>query len=220
MTDLKNIKGLIWDMDGTLYRYDEIFKTACNHAAAKTACQVRPNYTYDYALEQCIRSEKECGFSLYWFHQETKMTFDELHFVYHDSIDEKVIERNERMGAVLRVLSQQSVLLTNASRGWATRVMNHLDMADIFHQGNILALEDFDFQPKGRGTLGFEKAIEHLGFAPEEILMVEDLPRNLIKAKEAGLKTALVHHGVLPDDQSMADFLFDDAIQLAEKLAA
>lgn len=219
MTDLKNIKGLIWDMDGTLYRYDEIFKTACNHAAAKTACQVKSHYTYEYALEQCIQSEKDYGFSLYWFHQETKMTYDALHFVYHDSIDEKVIERNERMGAVLRVLSQPSILLTNASRGWASRVMTHLDMGDIFYDDKILALEDFDFQPKGRSTFGFERAIERLGLAPEEILVIEDLPRNLIKAKEVGLQTALVHHGQVPDDV-VADFLFQDAIEVAEKLAA
>ena len=215
---MEKIDGVIWDMDGTLYRYDELFKTACNHAAARAAITVRPEYTYEYAFEQCVAAEKKSGFSLQWFHEETKMTFESMHFVYHNSIDEKVIQRNEDMANGLRSLTIPSVLLTNSSRGWVSRVTKHLGIDDIFTENNILALEDFNFQPKGRSTAGFEKAIDLLGLHPSRILLVEDLPRNLVRAKEAGLQTALVHHGQVPDDQSNCDYLFQDAIEVTNAL--
>lgn len=220
MQDLSDIHGLIWDMDGTLYRYDDAFKNACNHAGARTAIKIRPEYTYEYALDQCVISEEKYGFCLYWFHQETNISFDEMHFIFHEALDEKIIQRNDHMSAALRGLKQDSVLLTNASRDWAARVMAHLSLGDIFAPATILALEDFGFQPKGRSVAGFEKALSVLDMPAHNVLMVEDLPRNLVKAKEAGLKTALVHHGKIPDDTSYADYLFQDALELASAFAA
>lgn len=214
MIPLSQIEGIIWDLDGTLYRFDEIFKRACNHAAAKAACSVRAEYIYEEAYAKCVASEQQFGFSLYWFHQETKMPYEDMHFVYHDAIDETVIEKNEEMAAALRAVHLPSVILTNASRGWVERILAHLGMDDIFAVDHILALEDADFVPKGRGTAGFERAVAKLNLAPEKILMVEDLPRNLSKAKELGLVTALVHHGQLPDDMDYVDYAFSDTLEL------
>lgn len=213
MADLKDVQGIIWDLDGTLYRFTEVFKTACNHAAARAAIAMRPHYDYAYAYEQSVLSEQQHGFSLYWFHHETGLQFEEMHFVYHDALDEKVIEANEEMGAALRCLTLPSVILTNASRGWVTKIMTHLQMGDIFGDRDVICLEDAQFNPKGRSTGGFLMAIERLGLPAEKILVVEDLPRNLIKAKEAGLMTALVHHGQVPDERTAIDFLFQDTLE-------
>jgi FMN phosphatase YigB (HAD superfamily) len=219
MLDPLNVQGVIWDLDGTLYRFTELFKTACNHAAAKAACTVRPHYIYEEAYLKCVASEQQYGFSLYWFHQETQMAYEDMHFVYHDAIDEKIIERNEAVGEALRALKIPSVLLTNSSRSWVTRLLNHLNMADIFGDRDILALEDVGFEPKSRTTAGFEKAIALLKLPPENILVVEDLPRNLAKAKEAGLQTMLLHHGQVPGDTNAADFMAHDVLEVLDILS-
>lgn len=218
MSELNHIEGIIWDLDGTLYRFTELFKTACNHAAARAATTVRPEIDYNYAFDQCVLSEQQYGFSLYWFHQETGMKYDDMHFVYHDSIDEKVIDANQEVADSLRGLATPFVLLTNSSRGWVGRILGRLGMDDIFTNDTILALEDFNFQPKGRSTAGYLKAIEKLSLPPEKILLVEDLPRNLVMAKEAGLQTALVHHGKIPESKGSADFLFHDALEVVAQL--
>jgi len=213
MAYLKDVQGVIWDLDGTLYRFSELFKTACNHAAAKAACTVRPHYIYEEAFAKCVASEQECGFSLFWFHQETGMALKDMHFVYHDAIDETVIEKNEKVVMALRSLKLPSLILTNSSQGWAARILKHLNMDGIFGDGDIIALEDTNFQPKRKGDTGFKMAVARLGLRPENILVVEDLPSNLAKAKEIGLKTMLLHHGKVPEDQGLADFLCHDVLE-------
>lgn len=218
MADIKDVRGIIWDLDGTLYRFNELFKTACNHAAAATALKFQPDLVYEEAFKLCVQSEADHGFSLYWFQHEQKLSYEEMHFVYHDEIDEKVIEANEAMGVALRDLELPSVILTNASRGWVKKILMHLQMNDIFGDSNIICLEDTKFNPKGRSTAGFLMGIERLGLKPENILVVEDLPRNLSKAKEAGLMTSLVHHGQIPENRENIDFLFQDSLQVMASL--
>lgn len=217
---LPQIEGIIWDLDGTLYRFDEVFKEACNHAAAKSACAMRPEFAYDDAYARSVKSEIEHGFSLQWFHQETKLSFQDMHFVYHDSIDEKVIAANEEMSAGLRALSMPSVILTNASRGWVLRILAHLGINDLFPENRIVALEDAGFVPKSRGPAGFELALARLGLPASSVLMVEDLSRNLTTAKSLGLRTALVHHGQWPDDRRHIDYLYDSTLDLVRDLLA
>lgn len=210
---LKNVQAIIWDLDGTLYRFTELFKIACNHAAAATALKFQPELVYEEAFELCVKSEAAYGFSLHWFEHGHTGSYEEMHFVYHDNIDEKVIEANDAMAQGLRSLDIPSVILTNAARSWVKRILVQLQMADIFGDEDVFCLEDAGFIGKGRSTTGFMIAIEKIGLKPENILVVEDLPRNLIKAKEAGLMTALVHHGQIPDDRQDIDFLFADTLE-------
>jgi FMN phosphatase YigB (HAD superfamily) len=218
MINLQSVRGVIWDLDGTLYRFDELFKTACNHAAAKAACTMRPSYIYEEAFAKSVESEQQYGFSLYWFHQETNIAFEDMHFVYHDAIDETIIARNDMVGKALRQLELPSVILTNSSHGWVSRILKHLNLHDIFGDGKILALEDVGFEPKSRSTTGFEKAANILGLEPSKILLVEDLPRNLIKAKEAGLQTMLLHHGQIPVELEAADYIAHDVLEVLDTL--
>jgi len=218
MTALADIQGLIWDLDGTLYRFDDVFKMACNRAAAKAACQLDPALLYEDALANCIQSEIDHGFSLYWFPHDGPQSYQAMHFAYHDAIEVGVIRRNEEMAQTLRALTIPSVLLTNASRGWADRALKHLGMGDIFGDGKILGLEDVGFAAKSKTSAGFEKAIALLDLPADNILLVEDQERNLPHAKSLGLKTALVHHGLLPEQESLADFRFADTLGLLQEL--
>lgn len=219
--DLTHIRGIIWDLDGTLYRFSELFRTACNHAAARSALAMRPDMVYEDAYQKSVLSEEQNGFSLLWFHQETNIPFEDMHFIYHDAIDESVIEKNASMIEALRPITLPQIILTNASRGWVTRILKQLGLDEFFNDENILALEDANFTPKGRGTAGFELAIRKLGLPANDVLMVEDLPRNLAKAKECGLATALVHHGKIPDGaKAHVDHLFADTIELMKALTA
>ena len=217
---LKDIQGIIWDLDGTLYRFDELFKDACNRAAAQAASTILARYTYEEAYVRTVQSEIDHGFSLRWFHDETGLPFEDMHFLYHDSVDEKVIARNDEMADALRALHLPSVILTNASRGWVTRILKHLGMDDLFDENLILALEDADFVPKGRGTTGFERALSILNIDPANVLMVEDLPKNLEVAKSTGMKTALVHHGQLTEKPAHVDYLYANTLDLVRDLTA
>lgn len=72
----------------------------------------------------------------------------------------------------------------------------------------------------------FEQAVDHLGLAPEQTLMLGDrLETDILGAKRAGIATALLLTGVTSREQAHAseieaDFVFEDLPQLTSELKA
>ena len=216
--DLTHIEGVIWDLDGTLYRYSELFITACNHAAARTAIDMGLQMEFDEAAKLAAESERLYGGSFKLF-GERGLNYRDFHLPYHDSIDLTIIEKNNEMRTALEAIDLPMVILTNASRPWVSRMLAHLDYTHLFPQQNIIALEDNNFEAKAYPTSGFERGLSILKTPPTKTLMVEDLPRNLPKAKELHLNTALVHHGKIPEDyMGHIDYLFQTTLELTAAL--
>lgn len=221
MPEIKNfdhIRGIIWDMDGTLYRYNDLFKQACNIAAARTAIDLGLNMSFDDALALATNSEKEHGNSFKNFAAHG-LSYEDFHHPFHKTIDETILDKNREMVSLLEQLSLPMVILTNASRLWAERTIAHIELSHLFPSSRILGLEDADYAAKAHSTKGFKKAAAVLDIAHyNHILMVEDLPRNLMKAKELGMTTAFVRHGRADGDADHADHVFDDTVQLVQTL--
>lgn len=216
--DLSHIRGIIWDLDGTLYRYDKIFIAACNMAAARTAIDLGLQMDLDTALALAGRSYLEHGSSFKFF-ADHGIRYEDFHTPYHNTVDTTILAKNREMKMALEALPIPMVILTNASRGWARRTLDHLEYGHLFGDGKLLALEDVDFQSKAQGTKGFEKGLETLGVQASETLMVEDLAKNLLHAKNMGMTTALVHHGQLPDEGlGYVDAFFEDTLELVRLL--
>lgn len=217
-SDLSHIEAIIWDLDNTLYRYSELFVTACNHAAARTAIDLGLVMDFDEAVAMATECEKLWGNSFKFF-GERGINYRDFHLPYHDSVDLTVIEKNEEMKRALESLDLPMVILTNASRSWAARVLDHLDYTHLFPSQNIIALEDNNFEAKAYHDTGFRKGLSIVQRTAANTLMVEDLPRNLPKAKELGLVTALVHHGKIPDDhRAHVDYEFATTLDLVAAL--
>ncbi|MBN8520557.1 MAG: HAD hydrolase-like protein [Alphaproteobacteria bacterium] len=217
--DLSHIRGIIWDLDGTLYRFDDLFIKACNVAAARAAQSLGVNITYEQAVALAVKSEAEQGYSLHGFIHEYGLTYAQLHAPFHQHIDEKLIQRNDDFVKALESLCLPHVLLTNASRDWANRALSHLGMKHLFLDHHIIPMEDVNFTPKSRGKEGFEKALFCLSLSAKDVLIVEDLPRNLYIPHQMGMTTALVTHGgAMPLVDIPVDLIVDDVTQVAEHL--
>lgn len=214
-----HIRGVIWDLDGTLYRYDKIFLDACNLAAARTAIDLGLDMDLAAATALASRSYDETG-SSFKLLAEHGIRYEDFHTPYHDAVDTTILEKNQEMRQTLEKIGAPMVILTNASRGWALKTLDHLDLRGVFGDDHILALEDVGFEAKSHSTRGFQTALDILRKKPQEVLMVEDLPRNLVKAKGMGMTTALVHHGRRPDDAPYVDHFYADTLELARALAA
>ena len=215
---LSHIRGIIWDLDGTLYRYDKIFLEACNLAAARTAIDLGLQMDLNAAIAMAGRSYLEHGSSFKFF-ADHGIRYEDFHLPYHNTVDTTILVKNNEMKLALEALSIPMVILTNASRDWARRTIDHLDYGHLFGDGNLLALEDSGYQAKAQGTKGFEKGLSVLGVQAYETLMVEDLPKNLLFAKKMGMTTALVHHGKLPDTGlDHVDVFFEDTLELVRVL--
>lgn len=217
-TDLSHIRGIIWDLDGTLYRYEAVFIESCNIAAARTAIDLGLKMELGEAIALAARSYREHGSSFKFFARHG-IRYEDFHVPYHQAVDTTILAKNQEMKIALELLPVPMIILTNASRDWAKRTLDHLEYDHIFGDGRLLALEDVEFQAKSVGRKGFEKALSTLGVKAEETLMVEDLAANLIHAKDMGMTTALVHHGKLPDKRvECVDAFFHDTLELVRVL--
>jgi putative hydrolase of the HAD superfamily len=215
---MKNISGIIWDLDGTLYRYDRLFKEACQSAAARTAIQLGVNLTYEEAYEIAVNSEKKYGNSFRVL-LEYGLNYADFHHLFHDAVDITILNKNREMRDLLAALDKPMVILTNASRSWALRTLEHLELKPLFTDKNILSLEDVDYKGKASSPFGFEKALEILGTSAAETLVAEDVARNLVHAKGLGLKTALVHHGQIEKEwDAYVDAYYQDTLDLVRDL--
>lgn len=218
-SNLSHIEGIVWDLDGTLYRYSELFLEACNIAAARTVLAMGLDMSFEDALVLARESEIQSGSSFKLFTQ-FGLKYEDFHAPYHAAVDTTIIEKNLEMKQALTALEMPMVILTNASRDWALKTINHIELDELFPDANILALEDVGFQGKATSKTGFLKALDILSVKPEQTLMVEDMAHNLLHAKDLGMTTSLVHHDRVSRDTSHVDHIFDDALVLAKTLLA
>lgn len=221
--DISKIKAIIWDLDNTLYRFNAALEQACNIAAGRAAVDLG----VPLAVEEAVRIAEESfyarGYSGHVFEQEYKICMKSYHHAYHDAVDVTVIEKNEEMKNLLSQSPYPHVILTNADRGWANRTLDHLGMTEFFPAHKVIPQEDADYQPKARSARGVEIALEKLradlpDLNTEEVLMVDDLVRNLKFPKEMGLQTAYIIHGKHEDIPNFVDAVFDDTISLMKEL--
>lgn len=213
MMDLKHIQGIIWDLDGTLYRYSEVFLHACNVAAARTAIAMGLPLAFEDAYQMAVRSEIETG-SSFRFYSEYGLKYQDFHHPYHEAVDAAVIEKNKEMVEHLELLGLPMVILTNASRHWASRAIAQIDMGHLFDPSKILCLEDAGYESKSHSKRGYEKALGVLGISAESTMMVEDMAANLMHAKSMGMTTIFVHHGRNANTAPHIDALFPDTLSL------
>lgn len=222
VTGLSHIRGVVWDLDGTLYRYTDNFLRACNVAAARTAIALGLEMEEEAAISMAAESERKFGNSFRLF-AGRGIRYEDFHDPYHKAVDEAVLEKNHGMRRALDNVSLPMIVLTNASKDWARRTLIQLDLYHKFGDGFILGVEDAGFVSKSAGPTGFEKALSVIGVKGAEALMVEDLPANLVHAKGLGMTTALVHHANHDHAEDAAyghiDHHFDDTIDLLRLLA-
>lgn len=198
--NIDRIKGVIWDLDNTLYRFSDDFKHQCNVAAAKAAQAQGIKLSYDDTLKLAEKSEEEHGYSIHLYLTHHGFSYESLHVPFHQNIDETSIEMIEGVAAGVKSLSQQQAILTNASHDWALRVLNHMGLDGVFEGEHVTASEQVNFEVKSQGRAGFNRALNAMGLAADQVLMVDDLDRNLIIAHEMGMQTAYISY-----DDAMAD---------------
>lgn len=210
--DKENIKALAWDLDNTLYRYTEILIEACNHSIARAAVKQNLPLTHEEAVEIGWESYTKYGSSGRVFVERYNICRESIHFDFHKTIDETIIETCSETISLFESLGLKHFLITHASRDWAIRTTRHLGLSRWLNEENCIGLEDTGFQMKSESRAPFERALDYLGLPAGEVLMVEDTADNLKVPHEMGMGTVLVHHGQKPE--SMPDYIdrdFDNA---------
>lgn len=130
-----------------------------------------------------------------------------LDFVHEVDVASR-IEADPELRRALQQLPQRKVVFTNGSRGHALRVLDSLEITDLFEE--IFDIRVARYLPKPFAA-PYEAVLEAIGVPARDCIMVEDSLANLRTAKELGMGTILVG-----DSQPQA--FVDAHIQRAEQV--
>ncbi|WP_159084657.1 HAD family hydrolase [Dongshaea marina] len=193
MAGLNQVKGIFFDLDGTLIEssrfYYRAWSTALEH--------------YDIDLEYSVY------LGLFNSGYESHKVAQLLHRHYHVScpLEELKARRKECLelmlesavpealpgaDALLRTLSEGScpiALVTANSRFLVNRVLEHYEWASLFDC--VVSMEDAS-RNKPAPDL-YQLTCQRLGLAPQSCVAVEDSPAGLMSAQQAGLQLLWVH---------------------------
>lgn len=105
-----------------------------------------------------------------------------------ENLPEMVIQV-KRLRHMLQSLDGRKLVFTNAPRSYALRVLDILDIEDVFEQ--IFSVESTKFHAKP-SVRGFQKLLKSIKAKASDCIMLEDSLPALMTAKRLGMKTIWV----------------------------
>lgn len=168
------LRYLLFDLDNTLYpsstrMENDILRRMGEFAGAwlgtspRKAMALRREGAFAY------------GTTLEWLMAEHGFTDPEAFFAaVHPAGEEYCIEPDPLLGPLLDSMPLPKAIFTNSPREHAERVVAKLGVEDRFEAIYDIRFCDLHGKPKAEA---FRRVCEACGFAPEEMLFIDDLPR-------------------------------------------
>ncbi len=215
------LKGILWDLDNTLYRFNNAFTTHFNHMMARAAIELGVPISADEAFLLAEKSMADHGFSGKIFIERYGLKHPDLHMLVHEYADVNMIEPTEGLIPAFHETTSSHAIVTHGAHVWARKAVDHLGLSAWFPHERLHALEHFDFQYKSGSRVPFERGLDSLGHESASVLMVEDTIHNLKVPHQMGMTTVLITQGcAYTDIPSFVDFVCRDAVELLAHIKA
>ncbi|HSZ53472.1 MAG TPA: pyrimidine 5'-nucleotidase [Caulobacteraceae bacterium] len=208
--DLRHVSTWLFDLDNTLYPLE-------SGLAAQASDRITD---YVERLTGLPREEAQAlqkrylaehGLTLRGLMSEHGVDPDEYHA--RIAVEPDCLVPDKALRAGLARLPGRRIIFTNADAAHAQRVLERLEVADLFDE--VFHIASAAFIPKpSRGA--FERILVAHAIAPHETAFFEDSERNLEPAAELGMTTVLVGPYA---EASTASFVNHRASDLAAFLA-
>ena len=184
MKDFKNIKNIIFDCDGVLYKdLDSVFSQVSKkmgkyisrklNVDLKKAKELQRNYFHKY-------NTSLNGLMIH--HKIDPHEF--LKYVHDINLD--FLKKDTLLREELLKLDVKKFVYTNGSRDHVNNITKHLGIDDLFD--GVFDIVDGQFMPKPQ-IEPFKVLIKKFDINPEETVFIEDIAKNLSVKKELNLKT-------------------------------
>lgn len=204
----KDIETWVFDLDNTLYHHEiDLFKQIDVKMGAYLA------KLFDVDLVEARRIQKkylvEYGTTLRGLMHHHDV--DPGHYLadVHD-IDLSPIKEDAKLRETLEDLKGKKLIFTNADTPYSERVLDRLGIAHLFD--GIFDVHAADFKPKPDKST-YQSFLKVHNVKPKAALMVEDMARNLVPAKDLGMHTVWINTGSVwgeaDHDQSHIDVEID-----------
>lgn len=216
-------KKYIFDLDGTLYSFattghatfgesifyrdlrERIIAYIANHLSVpdKKAAEIFENMNVEFNGELSIGFEKTYGINRYAYYEAT-----------WNCEPKNYIAANSMLAETLTPFRGRALLLTAAPRMWADKVLQHLNIADVFGE-NIITGEPDIRKPD---PAVFLQAAKQLDTHPANITSIGDQNySDIVPAKSLGMTTVIIGPELL-DAHHRADTIYDAINVIKEKL--
>ena len=205
MKKLKNIKNILFDLDGVLYQdlesvFGQVSRRMTEYISKKLnlnlkkAKELQTNYFHKYntSLNGLMKHHNI----------EPEDFLKYVHNIDLSFMSKDVVLRNE-----LQNLNLKKFIFTNGSKDHANNIITHLGINDMFD--GLFDIVDSEFSPKPTAK-AFDLMVEKFKINPKETLYIEDIAKNLSIGKERGAITAWLindeYWGKKESDKDFIDF--------------
>lgn len=193
---LAPISEWIFDLDNTLYpRHVDLFSQIDQRMTAYVSRLTGLEKPEARRLQK--RLYGEYGTTLSGLMREYEIDpYDYLADVH--AIDYGRLEKNPKLGDLLKALPGRKHIFTNADQAHAKNTLDALGI-DISIFDSVFDIVGADFVPKP-AKAPYERFVALTGIDPKKAIMFEDIARNLEVPKQMGMTTVLV---VAPDTSGL-----------------
>lgn len=189
-------RALLFDLDGTLVDSSSCHEDAFKYAMQQHAPHLLPGFVYERVkglrTDDVFRSLQVTDYSL------IKQLTGEKQASYRQRVRAGEVKAFPRVKELLSLLKQRGyrlAVVTSASRGSATSILENLDLMQFFQ--TVVTGEDVaNAKPAPDGYLA---GIEQMQIAKDIALVVEDAISGVEAGKAAGLEVIAVNNPELQD---------------------
>lgn len=186
MRTAHDLRAWVFDLDNTLYPardlYDEIGVRMTNYIADQlsldeaAALEIRERYFHDYGAT-VVGLVRHHGV-------DARDFLENVH-----TADHSVLSADPELRTLIGRLPGRRIIFTNGGGGHAERVLERLNLADLFD--TVLDIEACGLFPKPQRE-SYERVLAATGIEAKSSILIEDTMRNLEPAHDMGFATALV----------------------------
>ena len=221
---LSLIKTWIFDLDNTLYPPEEnIFSQIDQKMTSFIADNLK------ISNEEAFNIQKQNfinhGTTLAGFMNSGNEKIDPDKFLeYVHDINLNSLQEDNDLRKILLLLPGKKYIFTNGTKKHAENVLKKLNLENIFQ--SIFGIKEANYLPKPNLET-YNLFLKTYNIDPKTSIMFEDMGRNLIPAKELGMKTVLLERKLpnknnsdqeekykdLWNDNYDADYIIDDIVK-------
>jgi len=210
-------KLLIFDFDGVLVISNDAHVEVCRRALKKAGIDRKVKYDkITHYFGKPYRDVLRAIMGSDYTPEKLEIAYEEQRRLLYSDWFLENIEKIDGIREFLLGLKKKNIMLALASgneRAFLDRVIEFLGLDGIFDL--ILSAEDVS-RSKPDPEMVY-KAMKKFGVKPEETLFVGDARNDILAAKSAGVRSAVVLTGVLSEKEAMEmkpDFIFETVLDL------
>lgn len=205
---LKKFKSVVFDLDNTIYPSSNgISGLIDNNVVEYIQNKLRMDRVS--AEELSKKYQEKYGLAVCGLIKDFKIDIDDFFEVTHNIDYQSQVKLNPELPLLLNKIPIQKTIFSNAPKKHVDSVLERLNIKDCFDL--VLDLNYLDINPKPSAQ-SYSRLLDAVGYSPENIIIIDDNPNNLIPAKLMGMTTILVTEFSINSDNK-ADFSVSNIVE-------